>query len=202
MNRTEFLVRVVDDDEAMRDAMRFLLEGEGFRVRTFESAEAFIAGDSAKTPGCLLLDVKMTGMSGLELQEYLAENQSPLPVVFLSAHGSIDMAVDVLHRGAVSFLSKPVDTRRLLAALDMALAAVPPSPVFGKEEARPPELSDRERQIVRFVGRGLTNRAIAEALGISKRTVEFHRASAMRKLGARNASELLEKFAVLAGAQT
>ncbi len=188
------LIRIVDDDEGLREAIAFVLEGEGFKVQSFSSAESFLESDDPRVPGAVILDVKMTGMSGLKLQERLRACGNGIPLIFLSAHGTIDMAVDVMQKGAVTFLAKPVGTEKLLDALDRALAE---SPVFGNVPGDAAALSDREREVVRLVASGLTNRAIAERLGLAKRTIEFFRAGAMRKLGCRNAAALIERAKLL-----
>lgn len=198
MRREPFLIRIVDDDEALCDAMSFLLEGEGYETVVYSSAEAFLKAGDVTSWGCLLLDVKMTGMTGPQLQERLLAHGSTLPIVFLSAHGSIDLAVDVMQKGAVSFLPKPVGAERLLEAVRRA----EDNPVYGHTAQRrspvpeaAPQLSDRERQVVALVGQNLTSRQIAERIGVSRRTVEFFRSNAMRKLGVRSAAELKEKIA-------
>ncbi len=188
------LIRIVDDDEGLREAIAFVLEGEGFKVQSFSSAESFLESDDPRVPGAVILDVKMTGMSGLKLQERLRACGNGIPLIFLSAHGTIDMAVDVMQKGAVTFLAKPVGTEKLLDALDRSLAE---SPVFGNVPGDAAALSDREREVVRLVASGLTNRAIAERLGLAKRTIEFFRAGAMRKLGCRNAAALIERAKLL-----
>ena len=188
------LIRIVDDDEGLREAIAFVLEGEGFKVQSFSSAESFLESDDPRVPGAVILDVKMTGMAGLKLQERLRACGNGIPLIFLSAHGTIDMAVDVMQKGAVTFLAKPVGTEKLLDALDRALAE---SPVFGNVPGDAAALSDREREVVRLVASGLTNRAIAERLGLAKRTIEFFRAGAMRKLGCRNAAALIERAKLL-----
>lgn len=187
--RTTHLIRIVDDDEALTDAIRFVLEGEGFRTAAYPSAEAFLAQDDPHAPGCLLLDVRMDGLSGPQLYERLRSGGRTLPVIFLSAHGSIDLAVDLMQKGAVSFLPKPVGSEKLLAAVERALEASPAA-VPNAAASQPESLSARERQVAQLVAEDLTNREIAERLGVSKRTVEFFRANAMRKLGLHLASEL------------
>ena len=194
MSARKDLIRIVDDDEGLREAIAFVLEGEGFKVQSFSSAESFLESDDPRVPGAVILDVKMTGMSGLKLQERLRACGNGIPLIFLSAHGTIDMAVDVMQKGAVTFLAKPVGTEKLLDALDRALAE---SPVFGNVPGDAAALSDREREVVRLVASGLTNRAIAERLGLAKRTIEFFRAGAMRKLGCRNAAALIERAKLL-----
>ena len=185
-------IRIVDDDESLREAIAFVLEGEGYAVVEYESAEDFLARDDLRTPGCLLLDVKMPGISGLGLFERLREAGVTLPVIFLSAHGDIDMAVDVMQKGAVSFLPKPVNSEKLLAAIERTREAPPSEPMLAT-------LSERERQVVSLVVSGLTNREVAERLGLSKRTVEFFRAGAMRKLGCHNLDDLRRVAPIVLG---
>lgn len=192
--KTSPLIRIVDDDKALIDAIRYVLEGEGYLTAAYPSAEAFLQRDDPRVPGCLLLDVRMGGMSGPQLFEELRRTGHTIPIIFLSAHGSIDLAVDLMQKGAVSFLPKPVGSERLLQAIGRALAD---APVYGAAPS-PDPLSAREAQVVELVTEGLTNREIAERLGVSKRTVEFFRANAMRKLGVHGADEL--KAAVEAGA--
>lgn len=195
MHHENFLIRIIDDDEALCDAMAFLLEGEGYATTAYSSAEDFLERGDPNIPGCLLLDVKMSGMTGPQLQEQLLSHGYNLPIVFLSAHGSIDLAVDVMQKGAVTFLPKPVGAERLLEAVRRAQNAYP---AYGRANPRPifqdtPDLSERENQVVRLVAQNLTNRQIAERLGVSRRTVEFFRANAMRKLGVHSAQELKNK---------
>lgn len=193
MTETTPLIRIVDDDEALCEAIGFVLEGEGYEIAAYPSAEKFLAEDDITRPGVLLLDVKMKGMTGPQLQEVLVRSGQTLPIVFLSAHGSIDLAVDVMQKGAVSFLPKPIGSEKLLSTVEMALKK---SPAYGVAAVEAPQeaLSEREEQVVRLVLSGLTNREIAERLAVSKRTVEFFRANAMRKLGAHNAQELRHRF--------
>ena len=185
-------IRIVDDDESLREAIAFVLEGEGYAVVEYESAEDFLARDDLRTPGCLLLDVKMPGISGLGLFERLREAGVTLPVIFLSAHGDIDIAVDVMQKGAVSFLPKPVSSEKLLAAIERTRETAPSEPIHTP-------LSERERQVVSLVVSGLTNREVAERLGLSKRTVEFFRAGAMRKLGCHNLDDLRRVAPIVLG---
>ena len=194
------LIRIVDDDEELARSYALLLETAGWECRVWTDGTRFPEEERFERPGCVILDMRMPGMNGLEVQKALAERGSVLPILFLSAHGTIEMAVDVMQKGAVTFLSKPVGTDKLLEALDRALAA---APVFGEEKVplqrgrSPVSLTAREREVVRLVAAGLTNRAIAERLGLAKRTVEFFRAGAMRKLDCRNAEALLERAAAL-----
>lgn len=195
---TDPVIRIVDDDPHMHDALQFVLESEGYSVRHFFSAEDFLAGDFLSDPGCAVLDVRMGKMSGLVLQRVLAEREIDLPVIFLSAHGDVEMAVDAIESGAVTFLTKPVRADKLLAAIEKSLsrAKAAPDPAGAAREAREAfaALSEREREVALLAGQRLTNRQIAERLELAVRTVEFHRAGAMRKLGTHSAGELKMKL--------
>ena len=126
MTRTEEpLIRIVDDDEALSEAISFVLEGEGYKTAVFPSAESYLEKDDPSQPGVLLLDVKMAGMSGPELQEALISAGQKIPIIFLSAHGSIDLAVDLMQKGAVSFIPKPVGSEKLIATVEHALKDAP-----------------------------------------------------------------------------
>lgn len=197
---TDPVIRIVDDDPRMHDALQFVLESEGYSVRHFFSAEDFLAGDFLSDPGCAVLDVRMGKMSGLVLQRVLKEREVDLPVIFLSAHGDIGMAVDAIDSGAVTFLTKPVRAEKLLTAVDKALSRKGSAEVQTREVRKAfAALSDREREVALLAGQKLTNRQIAERLELAVRTVEFHRAGAMRKLGTHSAKELTEKL-IAAGA--
>lgn len=189
------LLRIIDDDASLLEAIAFVLEGEGWQTACYSSAENFLEADNPALPGAILLDVRMGGMSGPQLQETLLRLGCRLPVIFLSAHGSIDLAVELMQKGAVSFLPKPVSAEKLIQAVERALSTLP---VYGvASPAMTPtavSLTDREEQVVRCVADGLTNRQTAERLGIALRTVEYFRAGAMRKLGAHNATELKQIY--------
>ncbi len=188
---TEPVVLVVDDDEAVRDSLSMVLRAAGRTVESYASAEEFIERGGATRAGCLVLDVRMPGMSGLELQEYLAERSTPLPIVFLTGHGDIPMAVRAVRRGAWDFLQKPVDDGLLLAAVDAALSG--DSPPDSPPRALPPAvatLSRREREVLDLILAGKQTRAIAETLFISVKTVEFHRSRIHAKLGVASMAEL------------
>ena len=188
------LIRVIDDDDAMRNSWAFLIEGEGWDVKTYADAITFLSSNDYIRPGCLLLDVRMPHMSGLELQLKLREAGCDLPIIFISGHGDIDMAVMALHEGAADFIQKPVDNERLLAVIaSTAFESLSGAgAVLDGETARArcAELTNRERDIARLVAEGLTNRLIGERLSIAVRTVEVHRASALRKLGVRTPEEV------------
>lgn len=184
------LVRIVDDDDSLRDALRFVLETEGWRVVDYRSANDFFRGDAPSVRGCVVMDVRMPGLTGIEAQAVMNERGFSLPVIFLTGHGDIDMAVMALHEGAADFIQKPVDNERLLAVIaSTAFESLSGAGAVLDGEtakARCAELTNRERDIAK----GLTNRLIGERLSIAVRTVEVHRASALRKLGVRTPEEV------------
>lgn len=188
------LIRVIDDDDAMRRSWAFLIEGEGWEVVTYSNALAFLAANDFSRPGCLLLDVRMPRMSGLELQDALKDKGVDLPIIFISGHGDIDMAVRSLKSGAVDFLQKPVDDRKLLDAISNAvlknLNARRADAEISSFKTKLESLTQREREVIRMVAQGASNKAVAEGLGISEKTVQVHRGSAYRKLEIHNAAEI------------
>lgn len=190
------LVRIVDDDSDLRAAIRFLLESEGWEVADYYSAADFLLNDDLEIPGCLILDVRMPEMTGIELQGELKQHLRQIPIVFLSAHGDIEMAVKTLHEGAVDFLTKPVQEDKLVPVISRAvkLDLIKRGLSFDHEEIkeRYKELTERETQIVSLLIKGLLNREIGERLGISTRTVEVHRARAFKKLQVHTISELIQ----------
>ncbi|WP_418304290.1 response regulator transcription factor [Parasutterella excrementihominis] len=190
------LVRIVDDDSDLRAAIRFLLESEGWEVADYYSAADFLLNDDPEIPGCLILDVRMPEMTGIELQGELKQHLRQIPIVFLSAHGNIEMAVKTLHEGAVDFLTKPVQEDKLVPVISRAvkLDLIKRGLSFDHEEIkeRYKELTERETQIVSLLIKGLLNREIGERLGISTRTVEVHRARAFKKLQVHTISELIQ----------
>ena len=200
--RPDATVLVVDDDEAVRDALSMMLRAAGLAVETFASAHAFLERGTACLHGCLVLDVRMPEMSGLELQERLARRRFALPIIFLTGHGDVPMAVRAVKGGAFDFIQKPVDDRRLLATVESALA-------FCAESSREPSnarplppaaatLSRREREVLDRILAGRQTRAIADELYISVKTVEFHRARIHEKLGVASMAEL---FSLCFGAE-
>ena len=190
------LVRIVDDDSDLRAAIRFLLESEGWEVADYYSAADFLLNDDPKTPGCLILDVRMPEMTGVELQSELKQHVREIPIVFLSAHGDIEMAVKTLHEGAVDFLTKPVQEDKLVPVISRAvkLDLIKRGLSFDHEKIKERfrELTEREKQIVLLLTKGLLNREVGERLGISTRTVEVHRARAFKKLELHTISELIQ----------
>ncbi|WP_419547656.1 response regulator transcription factor [Parasutterella excrementihominis] len=190
------LVRIVDDDSDLRAAIRFLLESEGWEVADYYSTADFLLNDDPKIPGCLILDVRMPEMTGVELQSELKQHVREIPIVFLSAHGDIEMAVKTLHEGAVDFLTKPVQEDKLVPVISRAvkLDLIKRGLSFDHEKTKERfrELTEREKQIVLLLTKGLLNREVGERLGISTRTVEVHRARAFKKLELHTISELIQ----------
>ncbi len=188
------LIRVIDDDDAMRRSWAFLLEGEGWDVITYSDALEFLSSSNFQRPGCIVLDVRMPRMSGLELQDRLREMKVDLPIIFISGHGDIDMAVNALKLGAVDFLQKPVDDQRLLTAIGNAvmknLAVRRTEWELSSFRSKLEQLTQREREVIRMVAQGKSNKQVAKELDISEKTVQVHRGSAYRKLDLHNAAEI------------
>lgn len=185
---------VVDDDEAMRHSLAFLLKSLGHPVETFASAEDFLAAWRKDQPGCLVLDVRMPGMSGLQLQQALNERGSTLSIVFISGHGDIPMVVRAMRAGAIDFLEKPFNDQVLLDHVGEALArsaqACARAALRRTLHARLDSLTQRERAVMELVAQGKANKVIAFELDISIKTVEVHRAHVMEKMGAASVAEL------------
>ena len=197
------LIHIVDDDDSLRSALQRLLAAAGYRVKAYASAGEFLLDPPADAPGCLLLDLRMPGPSGLDLQEALVRHGIRLPVIFLSGHGDLATGVRAMKAGAVDFLSKPVEREPLLAAVARALeldaTQRAASGVDREMRARFAQLTAREREVFELVAAGRLNKQIAEALGIAERTVKAQRAQVMAKLGAANAAELGRIAAQLRG---
>jgi RNA polymerase sigma factor (sigma-70 family) len=197
----EQTVFIVDDDVAVRDALALLLGLKGYRTAIFSSAEDFLAAYRKDWRGCLVLDIKMSGMTGLDLQARLAAQNVEMPIVIITGHGDAASARQALKSGAVDFLEKPLDEEQLVAAVGSALerdAKRRAEKVVGDEtSSRLSRLTPRERQVMDLAAAGRHNREIGEALGISPRTVEVYKARLMEKLQARNLSELI-RFALTA----
>ncbi|GAB2819894.1 response regulator transcription factor [Comamonas piscis] len=189
-------VYVVDDDEAVRDSLQWLLEGKDYRVRCFDSAESFLARYDAREVACLIVDIRMGGMSGLELQDRLIENKSPLPIVFITGHGDVPMAVDTMKKGAMDFIQKPFDEAQLDTLvermLEQARDAFAGHQQAASRDALLAKLTGRESQVLERIVAGRLNKQIADDLGISIKTVEAHRANIMEKLGANTVADLLK----------
>ena len=189
-------VYVVDDDEAVRDSLQWLLEGKEYRVRCFESAESFLSRYDAREVACLIVDVRMGGMTGLELQTRLIEGHSPLPIVFITGHGDVPMAVDSLKKGAMDFIQKPFKEDQLVTLvermLDQAKDTFAEHQSAANRGALMARLTLREAQVLERIVAGRLNKQIADDLGISIKTVEAHRANIMEKLNANTVADLLK----------
>ena len=191
---SEPLIHLVDDDEPLRVALQRLLGAAGYRVRSYGSAGEFLLDPPADEPGCLLLDLRLPGPSGLDLQQALERHGVGLPVIFLTGHGDLTTGVRAMKAGAVDFLTKPVEREPLLAAIAHALeidaarrASRAADAVLQERLAR---LTERERRVFDLVAEGCLNKQIADRLGIAERTVKAERAQVTAKLGAGNAAEL------------
>ena len=184
---------MVDDDEAVRDSLQWLLEGKDYRVRCFESAESFLARYDPREVACLIVDVRMAGMTGLELQDRLLERQSPLPVVFITGHGDVPMAVNTMKKGALDFIQKPFNEAELVAVVERMLETARESFAEYQQAANRgalmAKLTAREAQVLERIVAGRLNKQIADDLGISIKTVEAHRANIMEKLGANTVAD-------------
>ncbi len=190
-------VFIVDDDEAIRDALCWLFQSRGVDARSFASAEEFLDAWAADMCGCLLLDIRMSGMSGLDLFERLrAVHQAKLPVIFLTGHGDVPMAVSALKRGARDFVEKPFNDNelvdRVIEALDWDRTRRAAEQDQAGMAARLDSLTVRERQVMDLVLAGKLNKVIADELGITMRTVEVHRAHVFEKMGVKTAVELAQ----------
>jgi FixJ family two-component response regulator len=189
-------VYVVDDDEAVRDSLQWLLEGKGYRVRCFESAESFLSRYDAREVACLIVDIRMAGMTGLELQNRLIEARSPLPIVFITGHGDVPMAVDTMKKGAMDFIQKPFNEEQLVGLvermLDHAKDTFADYQLSVSRDALLSKLTLRESQVLERIVAGRLNKQIADDLGISIKTVEAHRANIMDKLSANTVADLLK----------
>jgi two-component system response regulator FixJ len=196
------IVHVIDDDDAVRESVAFLLRSADLQVKTYESAAIFLDAIEGGVSGCVLTDVRMPGMSGIDLLRQLHRQKQHIPVVVMTGHGDVQLAVEAMKAGAVDFLEKPFDDERVLEAVRTALDSRP------AETARTPEqdaigeriasLSQRERQVLNGLVAGQPNKTIAYELGISPRTVEVYRANVMTKMQANSLSELV-RMALLVG---
>ena len=189
-------VYVVDDDEAVRDSLQWLLEGKDYRVKCFDSAESFLSRYDPREVACLSADIRMEGMSGLELQDRLLERRSPLPVVFITGHGDVPMAVQTMKKGAMDFIQKPFVEDDLLSLVERMLEQAKTSfadyQQAASRDALMAKLTSREAQVLERIVAGRLNKQIADDLGISIKTVEAHRANIMEKLNANTVADLLK----------
>jgi two-component system, LuxR family, response regulator FixJ len=189
------IVFVVDDDEGVRNSLRFLLKSVGLPARALASAGEFLESYESSQPGCLVLDVRMPGMSGLELQQQLNLRGAVIPVIFITGHGDIPMAVEAMQQGAFDFLQKPFRDQDLIDRIQRALERDGRNRAALDEHARIRErldsLTPREREVLALMTRGKPNKIMAAELGLSQRTVEIHRARVMEKSGAASLAQLV-----------
>lgn len=188
-------VFVIDDDQAVRDSLELLLKSMGTKARAFESAQAFLDAYVPSLRGCIVLDIRMPGMSGMEMQQRLKALRCTLPVIFVTGHGDVPMAVEAMHHGAFDFIQKPFRDQELLDRINQALAwdqehRSEEDQRRGVQE-RYASLTPREREVMDCVVRGLANKVIAMDLDLSQRTVEIHRARVMEKMNARSLADLV-----------
>ena len=190
------VIHVVDDDEAIRDSLVWLLDGERYSVRTYATGEDFFARHELLSPACVILDIRMPGMSGIEVHEQLTRNAVRTPVVFVTGHGDVPMAVEAIKRGAFDFIEKPFNEQKLTSIIERALEldAQNAGQVAAQSEvaARLAKLSPREREVLDLVIKGKMNKTIADVMNISIKTVEAHRSKVMEKMCARSLAELVQ----------
>ncbi len=199
---TKTVIYVIDDDAAMRDSLAFLLEVNGFQPEVFESASTFLGKTLNKAASCVVSDIRMPGMTGVELVRKLKSEGVPCPVILITGHGDVALAVEAMKAGAVDFIEKPFDDAVLLNAIRLAMETRPgnhdDNAARTEAQARLAELSPRERDVLQGLVAGKINKVIAHELSISPRTVEVYRANLMAKTGARSVSELM-RIALAAG---
>jgi len=193
------VVHIVDDDEAVRQSLAFLLSSAGHAVRLYDSATSFLGGLSGVKGGCLITDIRMPGMSGIELLQALKSKSCLLPAIVITGHGDVPLAVEAMKAGAVDFIEKPFDEEAILRAVEAALRRgdAPGGAEASAIAARLSTLSERERQVLEGLVAGHANKTIAHNLGISPRTVEVYRANLMAKMEAKSLSELI-RMAIVA----
>ena len=206
MNSAEPTVFVIDDDEPVRDAIGLLLDTVDIPFESFDSAQSFLSSYDNGRTGCLVLDIRMPGMSGLELQDHLIEQNDPLPIIFITGHGDIPMAVEAMKKGAMDFIRKPFRDQELLDRVQEALtwdASVREHRAdLESIRLRAGSLTPREQEVFERVAEGQANKVVAIDLGISERTVEIHRSQVMQKMKARNLADLVKMKILLDQNQT
>jgi FixJ family two-component response regulator len=195
MSETDGLVFIVDDDAPLRESLKNLIRSVGLRVEVFASAQEFLRSKRPDVPGCLVLDVRLQGLSGLDLQKRMADSDIEMPIIFISGHGDIPMTVQAMKAGAVEFLTKPFRDQDLLDAVQHALerdrAAREQREEIQKLRRRFESLTQREREVMGLVVTGLLNKQIAGELGTSENTVKIHRHQVMEKMAANSLAELV-----------
>lgn len=194
-------VFVIDDDQSVRRSLELLLRSGGFAAETFESAQAFLERYDADRPGCIILDVRMPGMSGMELQRELLDSESNLPIIFITAHGDVPMAVDAVRAGAVDFIQKPFRDDVLMDRIRTALRKNAELRITSARRTETAEriagLTPRESEVMGMVVDGHPNKVIARRLGVSERTVEIHRSRVMHKMQAQTLAQLVRMVTII-----
>jgi FixJ family two-component response regulator len=197
MDRTDVTIFIVDDDPSVRKSLLRLIRSAGWQGEAFASAQEFLAQAACSRAGCVILDVRLPGMTGPELRDLMATQQLPLPVIFLTGHGDIPTGVDAMRKGAVDFLQKPVDDKVLLHAIQQALARHAAAQIHRQEleriQARLRRLTPREREVLEYVIGGWLNKQIAAELAIAEKTVKVHRGGAMHKMDVQSVAELVRQ---------
>jgi len=195
MSGSRSLVYVIDDDESMRRSIKRLLKAHGFEAETFPSADDFLSLDCAKRPACLVLDLSLPGMSGIDLQKEMERRKLDFPIVFITGHGDIPMSVEAMKGGAVDFLPKPFSAKALLEAVELAMARARGGEKKRLErtkvDKRVGTLTPRELEVMKLVIKGMLNKQIASELGTSIKTIKVHRSRVMRKMEAESVADLV-----------
>jgi two-component system, LuxR family, response regulator FixJ len=195
------MVYIVDDEEAVADSVSMLLRSVGLKTQTFSDARSFLKAYGPEMAGCLLLDVRMPRMGGLELQEELNRKRCALPIIFVTGHGDVPMAVEAMRAGAIDFLQKPFNDDELIRRVQRALEEDAAQRAVLKQRAeierRWSDLTEREREVARRIADGQANKVVAAELAISERTVELHRAHLMQKMGVRSVAQLVRMMVLL-----
>ncbi len=203
MSESAPTVFVVDDDEPVRDAIGLLLDTVDLRHECYDSATAFLDGYGSQRTGCLVLDIRMPGMSGLELQDHLQSQNDPLPIIFITGHGDIPMAVEAMKKGAMDFIRKPFRDQELLDRIQEALNHDAENREHHADleavRSRAATLTPRENEVFERVAEGQANKVVAIDLEISERTVEIHRSQVMQKMEAKNLADLVKMKILLGG---